>query len=46
MLEFSGWELLLFVLLVIIIIIILFAFGLKIKERDNLQMEKYFKPKH
>jgi len=46
MLEFSGWEGLIFVLIIIIIIVVLFAFGLKIKERDAKQMEKYFKPKH
>jgi hypothetical protein len=37
------YEELFFVLLVIVIIIILFSFGLKLKEQDNLQLEKYFK---
>jgi hypothetical protein len=39
------WEELLFVLIVIIIIVVLFKFGLDQKERDQRQLEKYFKPK-
>jgi len=39
------WEELLFVLIVLVIIVVLFKFGFDQKERDNAQLEKYFKPK-
>jgi cbb3-type cytochrome oxidase subunit 3 len=40
------WEEVLFVLIILFIIIILFAFGLKIKNRELRDLEKYFRSRH
>ncbi|MFA5125528.1 MAG: hypothetical protein WC462_00815 [archaeon] len=39
-------DVLLFVLIVVLVIVLLFSFGLKLKENDTKQLDKYFRPKH